>query len=273
MRIQPCRCLWLSRIQKYHLKLLRCLRNQIIEQTLFGLHLFRIQHQIYLVLFPFCCKLLPCIDDVFVVIILRHLKHGIHAKDLHKYCNSIPQLDVQPVTTAEIIDLWKIKHYLGKFFLGLIIPSALFSNKRKKLISIAQLRKLHRAKPRDFIELHILIIKPHIIIIRQLWNLSGHNCRNRNGVEVLEYTDPLIALKHIIPVHVLKCLDWISDSLIHLCIWQIRPLHCKFGFPVQYRHKICRKWICPAHGACSYNEIQRHLDQPHILLCLNICLW
>ena len=31
-------------------------------------------------------------------------------------------------------------------------------------------------------------------------------------------TDPLIALKHIIPVHVLKCLDWISDSLIHLCI-------------------------------------------------------
>ena len=101
---------------------------------------------------------------------------------------------------------------------GEIIPSALFSNKRKKLISIAQLRKLHRAKPRDFIELHILIIKPHIIIIRQLWNLSGHNCRNRNGVAVLEYTDPLIALKHIIPVHVLKCLDWISDSLIHLCI-------------------------------------------------------
>ena len=89
-------------------------------------------------------------------------------------------------------------------------------------------------------------------------------------MKIFENADTLIPLYHIIAVAVFISDDRIPDSLVNLRIGQIGPLDGKLRLFTHNRHKIRCKGAGPSHGGCSHDKVKRHLDQSHILLCLNL---
>ena len=82
---------------------------------------------------------------------------------------------------------------------------------------------------------------------------AGYIGRHAVGIDILQNTDPLIALLHIVAIHKFICQNRIVNPLFNLIIINSGPFGSKLCLFSQKRHKISCKGFCPSLCLSSHN--------------------
>ena len=140
------------------------------------------------------------------------------------------------------------------------------AHQRLQLAVAAQLGEMHIVHLGQLIEIQELVVDLIFQILGAGGDEPGDRARDLDGAVILEHRDPLVALLHIEPVHVLKGDDGSMDALFQVRVTQVRPLGSKLGVRLQQGHKVIRKGSVPSAGLGAHKTVRRDLHQPQRLL-------
>ena len=140
------------------------------------------------------------------------------------------------------------------------------AHQRLQLAVAAQLGEMHIVHLGQLIEIQELVVDLIFQILGAGGDEPGDRARDLDGAVILEHRDPLVALLHIEPVHVLKGDDGSMDALFQVRVAQVRPLGSKLGIRLQQGHKVIRKGSVPSAGLGAHKAVRRDLHQPQRLL-------
>ena len=144
------------------------------------------------------------------------------------------------------------------------------AHQRLQLAVAAQLGEMHIVHLGQLIEIQKLVVDLIFQILGAGGDEPGDRARDLDGAVILEHRDPLVALLHIEPVHVLKGDDGGMDALFQMRVAQVRPLDGKLGVRLQQGHKIIRKSGVPSAGLGAHKAVRRDLHKPQRLLRYDI---
>ena len=129
------------------------------------------------------------------------------------------------------------------------------AHQRLQFVIAAQLGKMHIVHFGQLIEIQKLVVDLIFKVIRAGGDEPGDRARDLDSTVILEHRDPLVALLHIEPVHVLKGDDGGLDALFQVRVTQVRPLDSKLGIRLQQRHKVIRKGSVPSAGLGAHKAV------------------
>ena len=129
------------------------------------------------------------------------------------------------------------------------------AHQRLQFVIAAQLGKMHIVHLGQLIEIQKLIVDLIFKVIRAGGDEPGDRARDLDGTVILEHRDPLVALLHIKPVHILKGDDGRLDALFQMRVTQVRPLGGKLGVRLQQGHKVIRKGGVPSAGLGAHKAV------------------
>ena len=107
----------------------------------------------------------------------------------------------------------------------------------------------------QLIEIQKLVVDLILKVISAGGDEPGDCARDLDCTVILEHRDPLVALLHIEPVHVLKGDDGGMDALFQMRVAQVRPLGSKLGIRLQQGHKVIRKGSVPSAGFGAHKTV------------------
>ena len=129
------------------------------------------------------------------------------------------------------------------------------AHQRLQLAVAAQLGEMHIVHFGQLIEIQKLVVDLILKVISAGGDEPGDCARDLDCTVILEHRDPLVALLHIEPVHVLKGDDGGMDALFQMRVAQVRPLGGKLGIRLQQRHKVIRKGSVPSAGFGAHKTV------------------
>ena len=129
------------------------------------------------------------------------------------------------------------------------------AHQRLQFVIAAQLGKMHIVHLGQLIEIQKLVVDLIFQILGAGGDKPGDRARDLDGAVILEHRDPLVALLHIEPVHILKGDDGGLDALFQMGVAQDRPLGGKLGVRLQQGHKIIRKGGVPSAGLGAHKAV------------------
>ena len=137
------------------------------------------------------------------------------------------------------------------------------AHRLEQRVVAALFRELEEVDLAVFVELDILEIDVDV-----LSRVLGHDADdmggNRDRVEEFEHADALVALLHIVAVHVFVRLDRLADALVEMRLAQPLPLVGELGFLVEDRHEVGGKRRHSALCLGADDEFRGHLKHAEV---------
>ena len=260
MRTHPCADLGVVLVEEHHPQLTGLLAGtediQLGQKRLCGA-LGRVQRKFHAMGFGEHLHLVPQLFQV-----LPHLCRGgivgvgvaVH-RQVHQQCITGGQPHGGAAQGFELL----VEHGVegGKVQPVILRPclAAGLAHQRLQFVIAAQLGKMHIVHLGQLIEIQKLVVDFIFQILGAGRDEPGDRARDLDGTVILEHRDPLVALLHIEPVHVLKGNDGGLDALFQMGVAQDRPLCRKFGIRLQQGHKVIRKGRVPSAGLGAHKAV------------------
>ncbi len=236
-------------------------RKQHAQQRLWLLLMAGLHLQVDVPLLLQELKLLPALLDELVQLIGGLLVHLLISVQADERQESIPLGDGQ--LAAALLVVFRAEPgvkgaELQELILRPFLPGLLAHD-------LLQLRKTPLSGEPDIVDGRGLVevqefeVDPVLLFVRALGHDTDHIAQNRHRAKILHDADPLVALLHIEPVHVLVDLDGILDALVLLIFAEVRPFGGKLGAVPQDGHEVSRKGIAPPHRLRPHDALNRNL--------------